>query len=93
MKWSPEDSMLFTNFQSDKATEEDAYIVQKRLVEMGLLEPHLVDGKRGVVTDGAIRRWRLNTGDDKEMYWHEMSKGEDLFSVGMTGLRNWWSGK
>jgi len=59
--WSPADDSLFKLIKSPQATEEDVIKAQKRLVYLGLLEPEHVDGKRGLITDGAIRRFNHNT--------------------------------
>ena len=92
-KWDLRDSLLFEVMESDSATTDDTYRAQKRLVELGYLEPNLIDGKRGRITDGAIRRWRINTDDSTEKFWLEISKNEDMFSKAMHGMREWWKGE
>ena len=59
--WTQQDHDLFKLVLSDKGTSEDTWAAQKRLYELGYLEPHLVDGLRGQITDGAIRRYQYNT--------------------------------
>tara|TARA_Y100000593_G_scaffold53127_1_gene99553 strand:+ start:5471 stop:5845 length:375 start_codon:yes stop_codon:yes gene_type:complete len=95
-EWDVDTSVIFnkvTRMIDNNATPEDVHKAQIRLVELGYLEPHLVDGMRGPITDGAIHRWQLNTNDDIEMYWYEVGQADDPFSKAASGIRGWWQGK
>ena len=70
--WNEADHDLFTKAMHTSGTNEHTLAAQKRLVELGLLEPHLVDGLRGPKTDGAIRRYNANT--SKSGHQYDLSK-------------------
>ena len=77
-KWDRRTSLIFDRLKRDTAGEADAYRAQKRLVELGFLDPWHVDGRRGRQTDYAINRWKENT---KDSYWRwkeDVHKDEDL---------------
>ena len=78
IKWNVEDSQLFNRMYQEGATAEDTYNAQVRLHELGYLEKHLIDSKRGLITDGAIWRWKDNTTDHANRWWHEI-KDVDIF--------------
>ena len=66
--WNEEDDDLFSKVLNKKGNSDDTWAAQKRLVELGYLEPHLLDGYRGPITDGAIRRYQYNTDGPGGMY-------------------------
>jgi peptidoglycan hydrolase-like protein with peptidoglycan-binding domain len=66
--WNQTDHDLFQKVLSQNGTADDTWAAQKRLSELGYLEPHLVDGLRGQITDGAIRRYQYNTSGPGGVY-------------------------
>ena len=62
-KWNQADHDLFKRVLSTKGTAEDTWAAQEKLHELGYLEKHLIDGYRGPITDGAIRRYQSNTSE------------------------------
>ena len=79
--WNERDSAIFNAIKHEDASESDTRRAQRRLVELGYLEPHRVDGYRGKYTDKAINRWRANTYDSWNRHWYDMTLDEDIFDV------------
>ena len=81
IKWSVEDSQLFNRMYQEGATTDDTYNAQVRLHQLGYLEKHLIDGKRGLITDGAIYRWKHNAEDGSNRWWNSI-KDVDIMKEG-----------
>tara|TARA_Y100001938_G_C8076490_1_gene426434 strand:- start:494 stop:886 length:393 start_codon:yes stop_codon:yes gene_type:complete len=85
--WTPEDDSLFRLVMSPEGGEQDVLKAQKRLVFLGLLEPKHIDGKRGLITDGAIRRYQSNTTGAYGSY--KMTQDRDAVMEKMRDAGDW----
>ena len=83
VKYNKEDWKLFKAISSPNATKATTRAAQTRLHQLGLLEEDQVDGNRGPITDGAIKRYMYMNA--KEPLYEKMRDAGDWIQKAIYG--------